>query len=621
MSADPSGIGEQEESPFKHEEKIPETREEQNGENPFDQEEVIASAPAQESGSAGYMPEDAVIEYGYESGEDFYDPSKNKEGEEDSVFMTEEAGDSPAPQSPPMADQFEETMPIENDISPGGGSGEPEQDGNYGSQLDKMFPDDGFKQEGKLSWNGKEKNMEDIQLTESYPSMPGEPENQQVDPSAMTAEMQEEGVPDSPSGYVVITPSGRKKGVSPEIAQLLERTSKRQDAIKQVGFEVQSPGKHKAVLFILIILFLAASSVAGYMYNQSKKIRNDLAKSQSDAQKLRSDLQAKFNTELKKAQDIKEEIEGKLEQTDTAFTAYKKDVEDKVSQFETLKGDKEQLTRVIDDLKEKNREIPELETVIEKKDQTIGELNSTVQFLRKTEQDLKAGVHERESASTHLRNTIDAKITEIAKLKEEIEEFKSIHKGPLISPSKIASLRDSVHEKTIKINSLNKHVKDLKDQLDRIQEGRGGQDEINKLIMKLVIKNEEIIDLQEQIAKLQHKLRRYSSPESTIGEWAKAYASGELDSVIKHYANDSHHRKRWEAGGEQQKELVREFEEFTAQKIEPEVLSITINPQDSTAAAKLKLKLTDKDGKSRTINAMMLLLREYERWVILDEGF
>lgn len=619
MSADASGIGEQEESPFKHEEKIPETQEEQNGENPFDQEEVIASTPAQEGGAAGYMPEDAVIEYGYESGEDFYDPSKNKEGEEDSVFMTEEAGDSPARQSPPVVNQFEETMPIENDISPGAGSGEPEQDENYGSQLDKMFPDDGFKQEGKLSWDGKEKEADDIQLTESYPSMPGE--GQQIDPSAMTAEMEGEGVPDSPSGYVVITPSGRKKGVSPEIAQLLERTSKRQDAIKQVGFEVQSPGKHKAVLFILIVLFLAASSVAGYMYNQSKKTRNDLAKSQSDAQKLRGDLQAKFNTELKKAQDIKEEIEGKLEQTDTAFTAYKKDVEDKVSQFETLKGDKEQLTRVIDDLKEKNREIPELETVIEKKDQAIGELNSTVQFLRKTEQDLKAGVHERESASTNLRNTIDAKITEIAKLKEGIEELKSIHKGPLISPSKVASLRDSVREKSIKIEALQKHIKDLKEQLDRIQAGVGGQAEINKLIMKLVIKNEEIINLQEQIAKLQYGLRRFSSPESTIGEWAKAYVSGELGRVIKHYANDNYHRKRWEAGGEQQKKLVREFEEFTAQKIEPEVISITINPQDSTAAAKLKLKLTGKNGKSRIVNATMLLLREYEHWVILDEGF
>jgi ketosteroid isomerase-like protein len=626
MSADSSGFGNQDESPFKHEEKIPETQEEQNGENPFDQEDVPSSTPAGSGGMSGtapggeqssYMPEDAVIEYGYEADEDFYDPTKQKEGEEDSVFMTEQSDDAKGQDPSPLADSLEATMPIEQDeVSPGPIAGAQTQASEYESQLDDMFPDDGFEDKGKLDWGGKKED--NVSLTESYPSMPGEPG--QVDPSAMTAEMQEEGVPDSPSGYVVITPSGRKKGVSPEIAQLLERTSKRQSAISLVDTEAGSKLQHKVVTFILIILFLAASAAAGYMYNQNKKARKDFAESKLKTQQLLGDLQTKFNADLKKIEDQNTETGEKLKQTETEFASYKEEVEGKVSQFETLKDAEKQYVKVIDDLKIENEKIPELEGQVQLKDERIGALNSTIQHVQKNGDNLKAGVIGRDTTITQLRKEIEEKISDITKLGKEIEDLKGAHKGPRISPSEVASLRDSVHEKTIKINSLNKHVKDLEDQLERIQLGRGGQAEINKLIMKLVVKNEEIINLQEQIAKLQHKLRRYSSPESTISEWAKAYSSGELDRVIKHYASDNYHRKRWESGNAQQEALKKEFQEFTAKKIESEVISITLNPQDSTATAKLKLRLS-ADGKTRVVNATMLLLREYERWVILDEGF
>jgi hypothetical protein len=167
---------------------------------------------------------------------------------------------------------------------------------------------------------------------------------------------------------------------------------------------------------------------------------------------------------------------------------------------------------------------------------------------------------------------------------------------------------------------LNKLVNEYDRQFKLIQEGDTGQDTKNRLVMDLLAARKETIKLQKDLKEERDARSRYGSPENRIVEWAEAVATGELDGVIKHYAENNYHRKRFESGGSQRDELAKEFEELCAYDIEPEVISITMNPQEGTATAKLTLKLT-LDGATLLVRASMVLVREFTGWRILDEGF
>ena len=575
-----------------------------NEENPFGQEEVLPSIPREGEDdseppliggqrSADYMPEDAVIEYGYQAGEDFYDPSKSREGEEDSVFMTEEPA-SPGQPQPPAPPQ-----PSDPSID------------QWENQLDNMFPDDSFKKEGSLDWNQREEK-DPASLTEPYPSSPLD--NQQVNPTEVNAEMQEEGVPDSPSGYVVITPSGRKKGLSPEIAQLLDRTSKRQTPVKagEEGKKVRITGT-----IVLTVFLLAFASASGYMYMRADKAGREVDKVEERARASMAKYRQECDSTVVEAKTEKQDFSDRFEKTSRDFEDYKAKVKHDMDHVESLRESIRELEASIASLQEETAKIPELQKDLEHRQGMIDWLNGKLQNAKTEVRTLEEGILLRATDMAELQKNITDRENRIKSLENQLYELVS-RPGHHISANELARLRDAVHKKDNKIDALDKLARELKSQLDEITRGVGG--DVNRLRMKLVRRSEEVIKLQEEIENLQYARRRYSSPENTIVEWAQAHGSGELDGIIEYYAEKNIHRKRWVAGGAQREELLKEYKEFANNSIEPEVISITIDPQQGTATAKLIIKLT-ADGRTMNVKAKMVLVREFERWAILDEGF
>jgi DNA repair exonuclease SbcCD ATPase subunit len=479
-----------------------------------------------------------------------------------------------------------------------------------------MFPDDGFENKDKLDWDAK--GPGDVALTEPCPTMPGE--NEQTSPTEITPETQEESVPDSPSGYVIITPSGRKKGVSPEIAQLLDRTSKRQAIIGAFEKGEAAKKRNKAGSFILIVLFIAATAIAGYQYKQSKNTRAQFASATAKAKQVRENLETKFKADIEKTNSRNKELDAQLKKTTTDFNAYKDEVEAERDAFDSLRKTKDKLETMITQLKEENANIIALKNKIKLRDENIDGLNLIIRRIRKDNENMDTGINSRDLEKEKLDNAIAKKDTRIESLMDKIKELRSSERTPAISTGEVASLRDKVRIMGFRMDSLKKELLTANDTLDRIQRGEGGQDEVNLLRMRLLDKSKDIAERDEQIAKLQYALKRYSSPESVIVGWAESLASGDLGRVMKHYAESNLHRKRWAGTDAEREEMTGEFKEFTASKIELEVLSVTINPQESSATAKLKLKLT-AGGKTRILNASMTLVREFERWAILEEGF
>jgi len=595
-------------------------------ENPFEQEEVFPMGDQQVQNQdppavgegVGYMPEDAVIEYGYDSGDDFYDPYKNKEGEEDSVFMTEESSKSGAQQEP--APEADLTSAIDSD--PLAGYEKPSEPDGYANQLDSMFPDDGFKKGGELNWDSSAK-------TEPTPAMPPVPPPPPmpgaVTPGSVTEEMYEEGgVPDSPSGYVVITPSGRKKGLSPEIAQLLDRTSKRQTTVQAIEDGTGSGKKNGVVVAILIVLILAAAGTAGYFFSELQKARKEIGNAETKSLQAQAQLKSGYEARIGELDTAQKAMQVTLEEKDKAYDDYVENVKGQVAQFESLDKARLNLEGEVKELKEENTKIGKLENELEDRDGQITALNSDVHAAKKEAKELTLGIFSRDSKIADIEDQLANNEERITKLREKLEEISTT--ATQVSLSELAKLRDTVMKQENKIESLSKWNGELEEQLEKITSTSGDSDEksmvdqINDLRMDLLRKGKECIRLEEDLKNEQDARRRYSSPENAIVQWAGALATGEMDRLMKFYSEDNVHRKRFDADGRQREALAREHAEFQVYAIEPDVISIELDPRENRAKARLVLRMT-RDGKTVNVKANMVLVREFDRWVILDEGF
>lgn len=595
-------------------------------ENPFEQEDIFPAGSAegegaanpplvQGGGSADYMPEDAVIEYGYEGGEDFYDPRKTTQ-EEDSVFMTEESGmrgdaqGTSQEEDPGATSLIKPTPPPLGDT--GGGSGD-----EYENQLDQMFPDDGFQKDGELDWPQKQEEG-GVSLTEPYPAMP--PADQPVGPAVTTAEIEEDGVPDSPSGYVVITPSGRKKGLSPEIAQLLDRTSKRQTTVAATDKDkVPGKGGKTGIIILALLLFLAAGA-AGYLYTDAQKAHEELSQVATAAQRSAAILQNDHAAAIKKADTEKQGLQSKIDEVAGEFEKYKEDVLEERTLFAELRSSREELEMANSRLKEENARISGLEKELGDRKEEIESLNTDIYNLRGDVREHEERIIVGDSTIADLKAELVNTKEQIRNLEKEVIELKSGRPGPKVSANELAKLRFMVRNHANEIEKLTALVDEYERQFKLIEDPDTGQDTKNRLIMDLVNARKEIIKLQKDLKQEQDARNRYSSPENTIVEWAQANSSGELDRVIRYYAENNIHRKRFESGGVELEELAAEYKEFRAFGIEPDVISVKINPREGTATAELSLRLTSEE-ETKVVRASMVLVREFEHWAILDEGF
>jgi hypothetical protein len=224
-----------------------------------------------------------------------------------------------------------------------------------------------------------------------------------------------------------------------------------------------------------------------------------------------------------------------------------------------------------------------------------------------------------------LRTELGERNRHIKEMQEEIDSLTGRGLTPKISASEYAKLIDDMRKKDSRVELLEKWSKQLEEQIEDIHTVVRGDknilDQMNDLRMDLLRIGKERMKLQEDLKSEQEARRRYSSPENTITEWARACKSGKIDILMKFYAENNRHRKRYEEGGDAERgKLQAEFKEFATYDIEPQVLSITINPGERTATTKLRLRLT-REGKTIDMPATMMLVREYEQWAILNEGF
>ena len=611
--------------------------------NPFEQEEVLPSAPqgqSQVGPDAEYVPEDAVIEYGQE-GQEFYDPAGPAAVEDDSVFLTESIGPTEEIEEPGFIDEpaqapgleYQETL-IQRPSKP---QEEPAAD-TFDSQLDKMFPDDGFSSDGRLDWEPKEEpapstldqyapdpvSMDQYAPAPSKePVFPGEPDF--VDPSLQTAEVEGEGVPDSPSGYVVITPSGRKKGVSPEIAQLLDRTSQRRDAVTALEEVKKSKKKWVIAIVVLALLFAAAAAAAVYEYLDIEKRKKSEEDFRQQAENTRLQMKQALEARMGDIETARKDLEGKLSALGTEFQAYKDSVKDRMAQVDDLENSRDEIAKSLEEVKLVNQRIPELESQLQNRDLKIDRLSSELDETQKSVRTLEDSNTQRGTDNEALRKNIKERDGQIKEMQEEIDSLTGRGLTPKISASDYAKLLDDMRKKNSRIGLLEKWSKQLEEQIEDIHTVVRGDknilDQMNDLRMDLLRISKERNKLEEELKGEQEARRRYSSPENTIIEWAHAHSTGKLDVVMKFYAENNRHRKRFEEGGDEERgKLTAEFKEFAAYSIEPQVLSITINPGERKATAKLRLKLT-LDGKTVQMPATMLLVREFDQWAILTEGF
>ncbi len=601
-------------------------------ENPFEQEEVLPSSSRDyDEGKphAEYVPEDAVVEYG-QDGQEFFDPAGSASVEDDSVFLTESIGYPEEPEEPQFADMagsvqdlaHQETL-IQHPSSPK----EKPAEISYDSQLDKMFPDDGFNSDSKLDWESREEPSPPV--AEQYPPTPGfqipgeQPPTPPVPP--LVPDMEGEGVPDSPSGYVVITPSGRKKGVSPEIAQLLDRTSKRKDAVTALEEVKKSKKKWVVIIVVLVLLFAAAAAAAVYEYldiEKRKKLHQEFAQ-QANSERLQ--LKNSLEIKIDQTETARKDLEGKLNGLKTEFQSYKDSVRDRLAQVDDLEKAKNDAVRNMEETKLLNQKIPVLEKQLEDRDSSIDRLGAELEETRKNILTLENSNTLRGTSIKKLNDDIRQRDRRLNELQEEIDSLTGRGLTPKISASEYARLLDDMRKKNSRIEMMEKWSKQLEEQIEDIHTVVKGDknilDQMNDLRMDLLRLGKDRMKLQEDLKSEQEARRRYSSPENTIAEWAQAHATGKLDVLMKFYAENNRHRKCFEEGSDEERgRLAAEFREFSAYRIEPQVLSVTINPGERRATAKLRLRLT-LDGRTVEMPVTMLLVREYEQWAILSEGF
>lgn len=574
-------------------------------ENPFDQEEILPSAP--EGGTeadgepAAYMPEDAVIEYGdekdnkgyYEAVSDylwsqskkeeskrktsggFYDPiSSGKDAALDYLY-----GDSGEAQ--------EESASVSEDAG----------DDEWRGQLDRMFPEN-------------EQGAVGVDVTEPYPSVPGEEVPGEEVPAAITGSDQvvKEKAADISPEYEVAAPPARKKGPSQEVAELLERTSKRKKPAQESG---KRGRKGIAILIVFLIAFVAAA-VFGFL--DAKNLRETLKNTEARYKLERALLEASFNKEKGKLNSQKQELQEKLNQAieakESIQAQYKADIEPAREKIEQLSTQVEQLQVECADAKKLRKDIKE-------KTEQVASLNASLQKLRNDFNNLSKDMMLRGVQLTDLEREVGEKDSLIERLEEELEKATRGEPG-IISHAEVARLRAMVESRTNHINRLEGQLKRLHDIITLIQQGE--KPNVRKMTRDLWQKGKEIIELEKKLEDEQIARRLYGSPQSTIVEWTEAIASGELDRAIKFYASNNVHRRRFYAGGLEREAVAQEFKEFGKFRIEPEVLLITIHADKQEATAKVNIRLT-AGGKTVSVPTTMQLIHEYNMWTILEEGF
>jgi len=484
-----------------------------------------------------------------------------------------------------------------------------------------MFPDNGFSEEGKLDWEKSEPPPPPA--PEPYPSFPATPPS--FDPASATSEMEEEGVPDSPSGYVVITPSGRKKGVSPEIAQLLDRTSKRKDAVSALEEVQRSRKKWVVLIVILILLLVGAAGAAVYEFLEINKLKESHAQALQQTNAAHLTLKAGLEKQIGDTAAAKKDVEDKLAKLSADFEAYKESVKDRLAQVDDLENSRNEVARNLEEAQTLNLRIPELEQQLQGRESDISRLKAEVAEVRSSVVTLEESNTGRGNDIERLEGEIEKREAHVNELQEEIDSLTGKGLTPKISASEYAKLKDEDRKKTSRIELLEKWSKQLEEQIEEIHiVGKGEKnilDQMNDLRMDLLRIGKDRMKLQEDLKNEQEARRRYSSPENTIIEWAQAHSTGKIEVLMKFYAENNRHRKRFEEGTDEDRgKLAAEFREFAAYEVDPRVLSVTINPKERQATAKLTLRLT-LNGKTVEMPATMLLVREYNQWAILSEGF
>jgi chromosome segregation ATPase len=336
-------------------------------------------------------------------------------------------------------------------------------------------------------------------------------------------------------------------------------------------------------------------------------------------------MKAGLEKQLGELSAAKKGVEEKLTKLDTDFEAYKESVKDRLAQVDDLENSRNEVARNLEEAQTLNQRIPELEKQLKDRESVISRLKAEVTEIQGSVTTLEESNTRRGADIERLEGDINKRNARLKDLQEEIDSLTGKGLTPKISASEYAKLLDELRKKTSRIELLEKWSKQLEEQIEEIHiVGKGEKnilDQMNDLRMDLLRLGKDRMKLQEDLKNEQEARRRYSSPENTIIEWAQAHGSGKIDVLMKFYAENNRHRKRFEEGSDEERgKLAAEFREFAAYEIDPRVLSVTINPKERQATVKLTLRMT-LDGRTVEMPATMLLVREYDQWAILSEGF